>query len=502
MKVSDANMDLPKSAENAVREIELKLEIEPADAPSLGAIGLLRDLEPRSRRQLTIYYDRPDGLLQERGFTLRVRQVDDGFVQTVKPASESAGLMSRAEYEARVGSIEPDLAALADTPLAELAAAGKLGGLVPTIRSAMDRTIWRVEVGGSLVQLDFDQGEVEAGGRSQRFTELELELVSGDPACLFFAAKQIADQVPVRLGVLTKAERGARLASGAHKKIVKAANVAVDPSMTIAEAFEVIVHACIRQYRLNEPLVIGRRKMEALHQARVSMRRLRSALTLFKPAIRDAEYEYLRGELRWFTSQLGEARNLDVFLQRDLGHAERAALIERRELAYDHLIAVKDSRRFRLLMLEFAQWTAFGPWRSSKLARKPVRRFAGDRLDRLWGSISEAGRHLADLPEHDRHELRIQVKKMRYAIEFLSGLYPSAKQAQERFGEAVEELQESLGKLNDLAVARTLVDAGPEADEWLIGEPEQRLHLREAERAYRDLAAVGPFWRLPFVASA
>lgn len=495
MKVATSNMDLRR---NAAREVELKLEIDQADADRVATVGLVRDAKPRSRRQVTIYYDTSGGLLEQRGFTLRVRHADDSFVQTVKPASESAGLVSRHEYEMPVGSLEPDLPALADTPLSGLASNGKLNKLIPTMRSETHRTIWRVEVGGSVIQLDFDRGEIAAGDRTQRFTELELELVSGEPSCLFFAAKQIADQIPVRLGVLTKAERGARLASGAHKKIVKAANVAVDPAMTIAEAFEVIVHACVRQYRLNEPLVTGRRKMEALHQARVSMRRLRSAHTLFKPAIRDAEYEYLRAELRWFTAQLGDARNLDVFLQRDLPKAERAALSARREQAYDHLIGVMDSRRFRMLVLELAQWTAFGPWRSSKLARKPVRGFAGDRLDRLWGSISDAGRHLADLSEHDRHELRIQVKKMRYAIEFLSGLYPSARQAQERFGEAVEELQESLGKLNDLAVARTLVDAGAPVDDWLIDEPEERLHLREAERAFRELAAVGPFWRLPF----
>lgn len=490
-------MDLVDSAQSDPREIELKLEIDPADVEAFCALPLLSGADASRRDQLTVYYDTPDGLLRERGFTLRVREADGEFVQTVKPASASAGLMSRAEYESPVASIDADVTALSRTPLAEIAGAGELKKLVPTIRSEIHRRIWRVEVGDSRIQVDFDQGGIEAGGRSQEFAEIELELLSGEPICLFVAAKRVADHVPVRLGVLTKAERGARLASGAHKKIVKAAAVAVDPSMTIAGAFDVIVHACVRQYRLNEPLVIGRRKMEALHQARVAMRRLRSALTLFKPAIRDAEYEYLRAELRWFTGQLGDARNLDVFLQRDLPADERATLTGRREEAYDHLIQVMDSRRFRVLMLDLAQWTAFGPWRSSKLARKPVRGFAGQRLDRLWGSISEAGRHLADLPEYDRHELRIQVKKMRYAIEFLSGLYPAAKVAQESFGDAVEELQESLGKLNDLAVARTLVDTGAPIDDWLIGEPEERLHLRETERAFRALAAVGPFWRLP-----
>ena len=491
-------MDFLKSAQSDHREIELKLEIDRADAESLRALGLLRDAKGHSRRQVSIYYDRPDGLLQTRGFTLRVRQSGERFVQTVKPTTKSAGLVSRAEYECDVGSITPDLDALSATPLAALAIGGELDELVPTIRSEMVRTVWQIEVGESRIQIDFDDGGVEAGGRTQRFAEVELELVSGDPACLFAAAKQIADQVPVRLGVLTKAERGARLASGAHKKIVKAAAVAVDSSRSIAEAFDMIVQACVRQYRLNEPLVTGRRKMEALHQARVSMRRLRSAFTLFKSAIRDAEYDFLRGELRWFTAQLGDARNLDVFLQRDLPAAEREVLTWRREIAYDHLIEVMDSRRFRMLLLELAHWTAFGPWRSSKRAGKPVLGYAGRRLDRLWGSISEAGRHLADLPEDDRHELRIEVKTMRYAIDFLSGLYPSAKVAEAKFADAIEELQESLGKLNDLAVARTLVDAGATGDDWLIGEPEERLHLRESERAFRDLAAVGPFWRLPF----
>lgn len=481
-------------------EVELKLEIDPADAESLRDLGLLRDTIGRREQQVTTYYDLPNGLLAERGYTLRVRQIGDRFVQTVKATGSAAGLMARAEFEAAVGSISPDLGALSGTPLESLAAGGELSSLAQILSSTVTRTSWPIEVGGSRIQVDFDEGSIEAGGRTQTFAELELELLSGDPQCLFISAKAIADQVPVRLGVLTKAERGARLASGAHKKIVKAADVAVDPSMSVAEAFEVIVHACIRQYRLNEPLVIGKRKAEALHQARVAMRRLRSALTLFKSAIRDAEYEYLRGELRWFTGQLGEARNLDVYLERDLSDADRATLTERRERAYDHLTAVKDSRRFRLLVLELVHWTAFGPWRSSKQARKPIRGYAGRRLDRLWAAICEAGRHLSDLSEDDRHALRIRVKKMRYAIEFLNGLYPAARAQQARFGEAVEALQESLGKLNDLVVARTLVDAAPAGDSWLIGEPEERLHLREAERAFRDLADVGPFWRLPFTA--
>lgn len=478
-------MTAPLIPHGVFEEIELKLEIDPEDAGKLAIPP-----EARTREQTTVYYDTSDQALRSLGYTLRVRGIGDRHVQTVKPVTSGAGLVSRPEFEHPASSIEPDLSRLSDTPLASLA----LGPLEPTIHSVVRRTSWVMEVGGSRIQADLDEGEMRADGRSRRFDELELELLSGEPICLLAAGRSIADQVPVRLGVLSKAERGDRLASGAFKKVTKAAPVEVDRSMNVAEAFEVMVHACLKHYRLNEPLVLDRRKPEALHQTRVAMRRLRSAFTLFKSAIADVEYQFLREELRWFTSQLGDARNLDVFLQRDLPDAERERLMQRRDKAYDHVVEVMNSRRARSLMLELVGWSAFGPWRSGKQAKKPVERYASGRLDRLWRSIAAAGGHIADLDEETRHELRIQVKKMRYAIEFLRGLYPDSESEEKRFAAAVEELQESLGKLNDLATAKTLVTASHGDDSWLIGEPEGRVHLREAERAFRDLAAVGPFW--------
>ena len=491
-------MDAKSVQHSAHKEIELKLEIDPHDVEALRGHSLFARSDPRSTPQLTVYYDTAEAALKEHGFTLRVRKAGDRFVQTIKPVTQSAALIARTEIEFAVRSIEPDLRMLAGTPLEPLVQAGKLDGLAPIIRSDVKRTSWMVDVGGSTIQLDFDEGEMSAGGRSQQFEELELELVSGEPSCLLAAAKTIAERVPARIGVLSKAERGSMLAAGAFEKITKSAPVKVATDMTVAEAFEVIVHACLRHYRLNEPLAIRGRKKDALHQTRVAMRRLRSAFTLFKPAIEDVEYQYLREELRWFTGQLGEARNLDVFLERELPDADREALTKRREQAYDHVIAAMNSQRFRMLVIELVGWTAFGPWRRGKPASKAVQGFASTRLDRLWHSIAHIGHHIADLDEETRHRLRIQVKKMRYAIEFLRGLYPDASRTEKRFGSAVEELQESLGKLNDLATARMLATAPP-ADAWLIGAPdeEERGYLREAQDAFRELHKVGAFWRDP-----
>lgn len=486
---------LPPPAQRTNREIELKLEIDGDQGALVHRHPLLKDLERRTRPQLSVYYDTPSRSLRENGWSLRVRSSGGKFVQTVKPVTGAAGLVSREEIEEPVDSIEPDIALLEAGPLAPLLRQGEADRLVPVIRSQVERTSWLIDQGSALVRLDFDEGEISAGGHEQRFSELEFELVSGEPAGLLVAARAIADQLPVRIGVLSKAERGDRLASGAFDRISKAAPVDIDPTMSVAEAFEVMVHACLKHYGLNEPLVIGERRALALHQCRVAMRRLRSAFTLFKSAVADLEYQYLREELRWFTAQLGDARNLDVYLERDLPDSDRRSLAGRREQAYDRVVDAMCSPRFRRLGLELVAWTAFGPWRRSRPARRPVGDYAGGRLDRLWRDIAAAGPMLARLDEVSRHELRIQVKKIRYAIEFLRGLYPGTVGEQKRFAAAVEELQESLGKLNDLATARELAGHSS-GDDWLIGEPEERIHLREAERAFRELDRVGPFWRI------
>ena len=473
------------------QEIELKLEIDPDNVPLLLQDPLFAKADTQSADQLTIYYDTPKTALRKHGFTLRVRSADGRFVQTVKPVTDSVGLVSREEIENEVAAMAPDLGGLADHPVQALVE--RSDELEPVARCDVSRTSARLERGHSRIQLDFDHGTVSAGKRSNEFAEVEFELLDGPPASLVVAARRLSDHVPVRLGVLSKAERGFLLSAGRLGKIAKAGPVDVHKGMTVAEAFELIVHACIKHYRLNEPLVIRKCKAEALHQARVAMRRLRSAFSLFKPAIEDVEFQHLRHELRWFTAQLGDARNLDVYLERELGDDERANLMVERDRAYDAIADVMNSHRFRRLLIDIVGWTAIGAWRNAKPASRSITTFAGRRLDRLWRSISTAG-NLASMDESTRHGLRIQSKKMRYAIEFLHGLYPHAKTAGKAFASAVEGLQESLGKLNDLATARGIGGA-PIDDGWLIGSYEERHYLKAAEDAYDKLLGTGAFWR-------
>jgi inorganic triphosphatase YgiF len=475
------------------QEIELKLELDPDNLLLIRQDPLFAHAESHSVDQLTIYYDTPETKLKKHGFTLRVRSAGGRFVQTVKPITDSVGLVAREEIECEVPSLKPNLAVLSDHPVRGLLTHSEARKLKPLIRYDVNRTSWRTDRRGGSIQIDLDHGSVTAAGRCEDFAEIEFELVDGEPASLIVAARHLSDRVPVRLGVLTKAERGFTLLAGSLGQLAKSGSVHVAKGMSVAEAFEIVVHACLRHYRLNEPLVIGGRRPEALHQARVAMRRLRSAFALFRPAVEDVEYQHVRHELRWFTAQLGDARNLDVYLERDLDDAEGEKIRRKREHAYDEVVDAMNSHKFRRLLIDLVGWVALGAWRNGKIASRSIESFATRRLDRLWDSVTR-DTDIARMHEDRRHRVRIQGKKLRYGVEFLQGLYPHARAIEKRFASAVEDLQDSLGKLNDMATARTIADVAAN-DDWLIGSVEERRHLVSAEHALRELKRVGPFWR-------
>jgi inorganic triphosphatase YgiF len=474
------------------KEIELKLDVVGEQSALIESDPLFRGLDNCKAHQTSIYYDTRKRLLAKHGFSLRVRSSGDGFVQTLKRTVASDGLFTRDEWEWKVPGAELDRSKLIEVPVELPSESGKVRRkLHPVLRSDVERTSWQLRQGASDVQVDWDVGTLSSGERSLNFAEVEFELLKGGAADVVAAARTLAERVPVKLGVLSKAERGAAMSEGALERVSKAAPISIQPSDTVGQAFASIMHACLKHYRLNEDVVLRNRAGDALHQARVALRRLRSAFSFFRPAIADEQFLGMREELRWFTGQLGEARNLDVYLQRELAPEEIEATTRRREEAYDQVIEAMNSAKLRLLLVDLTGWASVGPWRGEKLANRPIRSFATKRLNKLWSTIEPARAMLAQMDEESRHRLRIQVKKMRYAVEFFNEVYPSSKR-KKRFVRSVEELQESLGNLNDLATARVL--APDLTNDRPHEETEELEHLRKSETSLEDLCAAGPFW--------
>ena len=210
-------------------EIELKLLLDPADAAAFRRHPLLRQqaiAKPRVQQLTSIYFDTPDLLLWRHDAALRVRLVNRDWIQTLKGGGQvAAGLHQRHEWESHVDGAHPDLLALSDlvghgTNWAKILAAVALTDqLAPIFTTKFRRTLWLLQLAhGGEVELALDQGEVQHGAARVPISEVELELKSGDPAELFEFALQLQNAVPLRVGNISKAERGYALVAPSRRQ--------------------------------------------------------------------------------------------------------------------------------------------------------------------------------------------------------------------------------------------------------------------------------------------
>jgi triphosphatase len=503
------------------RERELKLELDAAAARDLRERRLKRlGAEAGGHQALAAtYFDTKKLALKKRGLSLRLREEDGRRIQTLKGPNEGGGLFDRLEWSIEVSGDRPDLSGLPGTPLRDLVSAERLQSrLRPIFTTEIERTTWRVRSETAEIEMALDEGTLRAGDSTEPLAELELELKAGSPADLFKLARALGPAGAFRLGVRTKAERGYALAAGAAPVAVKAEPLTLPPSMTAADAFRAIVGGCVRHFRLNEPLVTEARSAEALHQARVALRRLRSALSLFKDIVADEEVDKLKAGLRRIWQRLGEARDLDVVLadlegERDAADPGRAELIERlgrdRDAAYDRVVATLGEGRFRRLVLDLVAWSEAGPWREEPqrqaLREEPLETFAAEVLARRRRKIRKRGRDLTGLDVDAQHRVRIEAKKLRYATEFFASL-AATKKARERhrvFLKSLESLQEHLGRANDLATGERVASRLPEEERAsLAGLPAvpdparaRNAALTAATAAFGEFARAKRFWR-------
>jgi triphosphatase len=246
------------------------------------------------------------------------------------------------------------------------------------------------------------------------------------------------------------------------------------------------------------------------------MRRLRAAMSIFKRVVADERSDTVRNELRALAGELGEARDIDVLLEKTIAparqrhpdEADLAALAvsyeERREAAYDEVIEELESGRFARTVLDAAGWIETGPWLAqgtSAAARdEPAEAFAAKELARRAKRIRKRGKHIEELEPEARHELRIAVKKLRYACEFFAPLFPGTARCKRKkaLRSALGDLQDRLGDLNDVAVAAAMHGMGEhEAAARLLAQDlagRSDEHLAGAIKAYREFAAAEPFW--------
>lgn len=262
----------------------------------------------------------------------------------------------------------------------------------------------------------------------------------------------------------------------------KSKPITLKAGSSVDDAIAVVVTACLNHWKKNRAAAIDGRAPEGLHQVRVSLRRLRSALTAFKAFIPPEQRETLNAEAKWLLTELGAVRDLDVFVRElaapltgrladnaDLVQLMRAARAAQNK-AQSGAARALESTRAKRFAARLEAWRDGHGWQAGESKRDARKTDAADYAKRLVNrridKILTAYDDIEALKADERHELRIAVKKTRYAIEFFHDLLP-AKRAQ-RLGGILKELQDSLGHLNDLEVAeRTVSSLVNEADSGL-----------------------------------
>jgi CHAD domain-containing protein len=315
--------------------------------------------------------------------------------------------------------------------------------------------------GGPLVELIDDEVSVLDGRRvAARFRELGVNIVDED-------ARQLGGEVVSRLR-----QAGARDADPVplHMRAlgpVALAPAEVDPGLLASRptAGQAVRHALarsvVRLIRYDSAVRLGEHP-EAVHQARVATRRLRSDLRTFLPLLDEAWVAELRDELKWLADLLGAVRDAEV--QRDrlrerLAHlppedrAAGASLVARprreRARARKRLLAELDAERY-LALLERVIAMARAP-QLTPAAEAPARDVMPELAARPWRRLRKAVRELGDNPpDQALHDVRIRVKRVRYAAEAVA---PVVGKPARRFAKAAATAQDVLGEHQDACVA-------------------------------------------------
>ncbi len=454
-------------------EIELKLALPQTAQRSFLRQALLQKAAHKQAYRLTnLYHDTPQLDLRARGIALRLRAQGRFWLQSVKCAGKRAGgLSTRPEWETPYGG-QFDFGAIDDVQVRDWLARPKIAGrIAPIFETNFQRIAWTFErVRGTRIELALDRGWIAAGGQRETISEVEIELLEGDPEQLFAFAQTLAQRVPLALAPLSKADRGYRLFLQQPAAALRAAPIPLTSADAPLAAFRAIGLGCLDHLQHNHAGALGTEDPEYIHQMRVALRRLRAALRLFAPRLPAGFAAGLLPELRELMGMLGAARDCDVLQEEIVAPVLRALPAEPRLFALAGVVAARRcaarqdvlrllrSRHYGALVLDVLS-KLHGLSEQADSAPAPAQTslpdYAAERLRRLRKKALALVAAARSEDPASLHALRIGIKRLRYALEFFAPL--AAPGPLKKSLAALVELQDTLGQINDLANAGTLL---------------------------------------------
>jgi CHAD domain-containing protein len=277
--------------------------------------------------------------------------------------------------------------------------------------------------------------------------------------------------------------------------------------MTSIAVFRSTAFSCLSQLQGNELGLRESNAPEFIHQARVAIRRLRSAIRLWRPLLPEEYVSNFDPRWRTLANQLGDTRNWDVFITEILppiskafpDHGDLQKLVSQ---AKSHLAvcrktaqAAMTSPTYSQLLLEFTAATV-----TLTENKKPsITLFAPRSLNKRAKRVAELAIETKDSNPEARHALRVALKRLRYALEFFAPLFPARRM--QRYQQSATGLLDLLGRMNDIAVAEQLaIQALPSHQSdlvlgWLAGRND--LMLGQLDSLLGEFLSHPPPWEHP-----
>jgi CHAD domain-containing protein len=209
---------------------------------------------------------------------------------------------------------------------------------------------------------------------------------------------------------------------------------------------------------------------DAVHQMRVTCRRLRSIMVAFERRF-DSSSPEVASEVKWLGQVLGRARDMEVLqehlevmmaelppeLRHRPGRWVHTRLRQAHREAHQDAVAEMSTERYLTLMSTLDGWAVRAPWRKGK--DRPARERAGKALDRAWRDLGRAAEEAAaaeGTPEHTArlHDVRKAAKSARYAADVVR---PATGKRADRLGRAAKGVHGTLGEHRDDIVAREVL---------------------------------------------
>ena len=537
-----------------MKEVELKFQVPQGKRKAVESA--VAGPQPARRIRLqAAYFDTPGSVLAQSGMALRLRKEGRVWVQTLKAVLPDGGHMTRAEHNVTrtetgtaIPAINPQLHA--DTPVGAAllkVLKGRKAHADGPLQQVMATDIWRrartVRVAGGTVELAFDAGVITAGPadapRSLPVCELEIELKSGQPQAVVSTAGRWVARHGLWLDTRSKAELGQLLwRDVAMADSRRALDVALERSMSPAQAMDAVLRSCLDQISVNaSQIASGLHDAEHVHQLRVGLRRLRTALRFFDgshlvEAMDAASRVALSVDAAELFRQLGAARDQEAVagplllaLKRALeavGQPGEAPALPAGEVAAEPAALVRRVQTQRLLLALIGRLQGDPPkppvrvsaWGTSVSAvthsghtpldqidapsELPLREQLAQRLNRWHRGVVADAQSFDLLDDEGRHRLRKHIKRLRYAAEFCASVFDEA--AVQSYLKGLRALQERLGTLNDVAVGISLYSAAAPHDTralfalgWLAAQRERA--LRACRPDLQRFIEQPRFWR-------